>query len=636
MREAQEVGNKTRKQLLEELAAAQSRLNELEGMADAGNRVEGVAAPNETFFAHLLRDARIANLLFDPTGNLVSANALEPGALTLDEYQRAVRESLFESAIWTSHVGSRLASGEVLRVRITVEVKRDGDDATRRRRWPKGVAHLESTVSSLGQQGYLVQVQDITQEVESKAALREREVFFRSVFQGIPYPTVVWRHTGGGNFVLHFFNSSAQAATEGRLAQFEGATLDQFYSHEPAFAARVRRSFETGEPISEEVQYTFKTTGMVRFIRITSAKVGHEYVIDSMTDLTELKQTQEALVENEARFRRLLDNAPDIVYRLGLKPVPHYEYISPAVETITGYTPRELMADLTLAGARVYPDDRQEQPSSLNEMPAVGAPSLFRWIRKDGKVVWIEHRYVIVYEDGEPVAFEGIGREVTAEVEARQVLERSLSEKHMLLQEVHHRVKNNLSILGSLIELQAATINDPEARDILRDTQSRILSVARVHEALYSAGEDMTHIDLADYVSRLGSELREAYAGQRVGIEYELVHYPVSQQRAIHFGLLVNELISNAFKHAFPHTNGKQGRVQVCLEEVKNSLRLIVQDNGVGLPENFDPQKSDSLGVQVVDMLVEQMEGTIAYLSAADSGTEVRVEIPTNQLTNGR
>lgn len=513
MRDVIDVGNKTRKQLLQELAAAQIRLNELERLKDAGARAENRAPVGETHFAHLFKDTRIANLLFDTQGNLVSANLAAVGALGIAEYQRAVRESLFESAMWTPEIRSRLARGEVLRVRITLDVGAlSGSAEGRPGSWPNGVAHLESTVSSLGRQGYLVQVQDITQEVESKAALRERETFFRSVFQAIPSPTVVWRHIGGGNFVLHFYNASAGAATEGRLSEYQGASLDAFFAHEPGFAERVRRSFRTGETLSAEQEYTFRTTGKKRYIRATSARVGHEYVIGTITDLTELKETQGALVE------------------------------------------------------------------------------------------------------------------------ARRVLERSLNEKQILLQEVHHRVKNNLSILSSLIELQAAAFDDPTVREILRDTQARMLSVARVHEALYSSGEDTTHIDLADYVSRLGDELREAYAGQGVEIEYELANFALSQQRAIHFGLLVNELISNALKHAFPAGCAGPARVRICLKELDGHLRLIVKDNGVGLPENFDPKATGSLGVQVIDMLVDQMQGMVEYLSGQGTGTEVRVLIPEEQL----
>lgn len=633
MREAVEVGNKTRKQLLEELAAAQSRLNELETVQDAPNRVENGSPTGESHFAHLFRDARVANLLFDPLGNLVSANT-GSGTLSEDEYQRAIRESLFQGAMWTEDIRARLASGEVLRFRITVDVgNRVQAVEARPSTWPKGVAHLEATVSSLGLQRYLVQVQDITQEVESKAALRERESFFRSVFQAIPSPCVVWRHVGEGRLVLHFYNSAARALSNGGLAELEGQTVEEVYAHEPEFAERVRHSFVTGESITSEKEYSFRTTGQKRYIRITSAKVGPEYVVESVADLTELKQAQEALAENEARFRRLLDNAPDIVYRVTLKPETRYEYISPAAESITGYTPEELMSDLTLAGTRVYPEDRTDPPASPDLMPPVGGPQLFRWIRKDGEVIWLEHRYVMVYEDGEPVALEGISREVTAQVEARRVLERSLNEKQLLLQEVHHRVKNNLGILSSLIELQAATLADARLRAILRDTQNRIMSVARVHEALYSTGEDTSHIDLADYVSRLGAELREAYGGQGVVIEYEMVSYALSQQRAIHFGLLVNELISNALKHAFPGHGPRPARIDVCLAEVNGSLRLVVQDNGTGLPQDFNPQATNSLGVQVVAMLVDQMEGTVEYFSAPGAGTEVRVIIPKAQLS---
>ncbi len=112
-----------------------------------------------------------------------------------------------------------------------------------------------------------------------------------------------------------------------------------------------------------------------------------------------------------------------------------------------------------------------------------------------------------------------------------------------------------------------------------------------------------------------------------------MVHYALSQQRAIHFGLLVNEMISNAFKHAFPGPQNGSACIQVCISEMNGTLSLIVQDNGVGLPDDFDPQTTRSLGVQVIEMLVEQMEGTVLYQSRPGAGTEVRVEIPKSQLS---
>jgi PAS domain S-box-containing protein len=637
-----ELANKTRKQLLDELEAAQTRIEELETTKGGWNRVSPSQPSGETHFARLFREARITNLLFDGDGNLLSANVDALNKLGLVEYQAALRQSLFQSAYWTPEMRARLAAGEVLRVHLTLEVgaaslppKAVPGVAPMTSATPS-VAHLESTVSALGESAYLVQVHDITTEVQSKAALKERETFFRSVFQAIPYPTAVWRHVEGDKFVLHFYNSSADTATHGRLKEFEGIDLDEFYSHAPDFAERVKEAWRTGQPVGAEQPYTFRTTGEERYIRITSAKVSAEYVIDSMTDLTELKRVQEALVENEARFRRLLDNAPDIVYRLALKPEVKYEYISPAATEVTGFTPEELMSDLAFAATRIDPEDQRDPPAAIDDLPERGEPQLLRWRHKDGRTIWLEHRYVVVRDDyGRSVAIEGISRDVTAQVEARHVLERSLNEKEMLLQEVHHRVKNNLAILSSLLELQAVTLDDAGLRDIVRDTQARILSVARVHEALYQTG-DVAGIDLGEYVSRLTGALREAYvAGQGVEVEYALDRYVVSQHRAIHFGLMVNELISNAFKHAFPPDSEQAGRVRVTLREAGDALRLVVQDDGIGLPAGFDFGTVDSLGMQVVAMLVEQMSGEIQYDSAPGKGTRALVVIPKRELENG-
>ena len=252
-----QLANKTRKQLLDELAAAQTRIVELETTAGGWNRIAPSGSDGETHFARLFREARITNLLFDRSGNLLSANPDALNKLGLLDYEAALRRSLFQSGYWTPEMRAQLASGEVLRVHLALELAATPDEEAAARGAVTGsatpsVAHLESTVSALGDNAYLVQVHDVTTDVQSKAALREREIFFRSVFQAIPYPTAVWKHVGEGKFVLHFYNSSAQEATLGRLAELEGIDLDEFYTHAPDFAARVRESFYTGAPVVAE------------------------------------------------------------------------------------------------------------------------------------------------------------------------------------------------------------------------------------------------------------------------------------------------------------------------------------------------------------------------------------------------
>jgi len=464
---------------------------------------------DETHYAYLIHDAEIAHFLFSPDGNLVSQNTAQLKLAGAANLAGTIRRALFEGAYWTPELADRLAGGEVLRLRVAFDGSNPDTGALGTEGalpGPSGVVHLECTVSSLGEQGYAIQAHDVTDEVESKAALRNRELFFRSVFQAIPYPTVVWKYEGSDRFTLHFYNASATEYSNGHLKKFDGADLDEFYSHEPRFAQRVRESFRTGQPVRVEQLYKLRTTGEERYVRITSASVGREYVLDSLADLTELRRTQEALIV------------------------------------------------------------------------------------------------------------------------AQQALERSLAEKELLLQEVHHRVKNNLSLLNSLLELQGAVLENDQLRAILRDTQHRILSVARVHEALYAASE-VTHIDLAGYIQRLGSELCEALAGHGIEVKYDLDRYCVSQEGAIYYGLLVNELISNAFKHAFPKRLDRPGSVMVRLHVRDDCIELSVEDNGIGLPPQFSPEQSGSLGVHVVAMLVEQMDGAVTYESRPGQGTLVRVQI---------
>ena len=171
-------------------------------------------------------------------------------------------------------------------------------------------------------------------------------------------------------------------------------------------------------------------------------------------------------------------------------------------------------------------------------------------------------------------------------------------------------------------------------REIVRDTQNRILSVARYTRRCTrpAATRGSTW---ATYLSRLGEELTEAYLGQGAQVEYDLARCIVSQQRAIHFGLMVNELVSNSFKHAFPSELGPAGASAADAARGLDAVCVGVEDNGVGLPAGFSIESAETLGVQVVAMLVEQMNGKMTTVSSAGEGTQVEVEIPKSELLNG-
>lgn len=187
----------------------------------------------------------------------------------------------------------------------------------------------------------------------------------------------------------------------------------------------------------------------------------------------------------------------------------------------------------------------------------------------------------------------------------------SLREKDVLLQEVHHRVKNNLQLVSSLINLQLALLPEGEARTALEECQGRIHAVAIVHEAIYSA-RDYARVSIATYVRSLASSIFHALgaAPREIGMELEIGELQLPVDKAIPCGLILNELISNSLKHAFPPGRSGLLRVQVALMP-DGRLEVVVADDGVGLPSDFSPEACTSVGMQVVCALVEQLDAQL-------------------------
>ena len=200
------------------------------------------------------------------------------------------------------------------------------------------------------------------------------------------------------------------------------------------------------------------------------------------------------------------------------------------------------------------------------------------------------------------------------EVETR--LQSSLAEKEVLLREVHHRVKNNLSVVDSLLSMQARYVNDVEALKSLSDSQRRIHTMALIHEQLYQS-QDVGKVDFGEYLQRLVGNLYSSTSFNINQIELKLDLTPTSLNidTAISMGLMVNELLTNAFKYAFP--DDTQGLIEVILYESTedSKLHLIIRDNGVGLPKNFDfyatNAQSASLGLRLVRILTQQLRASL-------------------------
>ncbi len=187
----------------------------------------------------------------------------------------------------------------------------------------------------------------------------------------------------------------------------------------------------------------------------------------------------------------------------------------------------------------------------------------------------------------------------------------SLEEKKVLLREIHHRVKNNLQVISSLLRLQGRYIEDERYQEMFTECQSRIQSMALIHETLYQS-KDLANIDFADYIKKLANSLYQSYSIYRgkIALKMDVESIQISIDYATPSGLILNELISNSLKHAFP--KGREGEIKITLRSVEDEIELVVSDNGVGIPEDLDFRNTESLGLQlVVDLAENQLQGNI-------------------------
>lgn len=204
-------------------------------------------------------------------------------------------------------------------------------------------------------------------------------------------------------------------------------------------------------------------------------------------------------------------------------------------------------------------------------------------------------------------------------------IENSLKEKETLLKEIHHRVKNNLQVISSLLNLQSEHIKDKTDQEIFRESQTRARSMALIHERLYQS-TDLRRIDFAEYIQTLISDLYRTYGGnpEVIKLKMDLEPIMVDINTAVPCGLIINEMVSNVMKHAFP--NGMTGDLNIKFYLKDENLILIVRDNGIGFPQNIDFKNTESLGLSLVNTLIGQIDGEIEIM--ADNGSEFRITFP--------
>jgi two-component sensor histidine kinase/HAMP domain-containing protein len=213
-------------------------------------------------------------------------------------------------------------------------------------------------------------------------------------------------------------------------------------------------------------------------------------------------------------------------------------------------------------------------------------------------------------------------KELTVRKRVERQIKKSLREKEILLKEIHHRVKNNLQIISSLLYFQSKKAANQSSYELFNESQNRIRSMALIHEKLYQS-EDFANINFEEYIRSLASHLITSYGvhSHDIRIQIDAENVPVSIEKAIPCGLIINELISNSLKYAFP--DQKEGEIQIHLKKHEKDIQLIVQDNGIGMSKNIDWETTETLGLRLVHTLVKQLSGSLEVRN--ETGIEFKI-----------
>jgi PAS domain S-box-containing protein len=362
--------------------------------------------------------------------------------------------------------------------------------------------------------------------------------------------------------------------------------------------------------------------------------------LEIATDITERKQIEEALRESEQKFRDLFENSRDGIVITDTR-TKQFVDSNEMFSHMIGYRPEEVK---NLGLVDIHPESGRSHAFEVFEKMArheINVAENLQVRRKDGTIFYADisaypinksnKDYLVgVFRDiTERKQAEELKRHFTEELEQQvrsrtQELEDSLNEKVVLLREVHHRVRNNFQIIISLLSLQSRSIGDEKFSRAMRESQNRIRAMAFVHDTLYTSA-DFARIDLEPYVKYLTTQLFTFFKVRpgTISLILDVKNIFIDINMAIPLGLVINELVSNSLKHAFPE--GRKGQITISIHDVQKGLTLTYQDNGIGFSEGFDWQTTESLGFKLIRVLIDQLDGTIEQEPAKGTLFTIRV-----------
>ena len=444
--------------------------------------------------------------------------------------------------------------------------------------------------------------------IQAEDALKESEEFNRGLVENIPNLVMVYDH----DRKIRYVNPEATTTLGYSVKEMVGTDIITYVNppQHKEIAAATEELFSSNRGKSLEIDLITKA-GQHLTVFSKDAPVHFQNqpaVLILCADITDRKRAEEALRASETRYRRLFEAAHDGILILDAETGQIVD-ANPFLIDLLGFTREEFLGKKiweiglfkdVVANKDNFEELQRKESIRYENLPLETA---------DGQNIAVEFVSNVYMVNDKKVIQCNI-RDITERKKLADLIKVSLAEKETLLREIHHRVKNNLQIVSSMLNMQIRKITDPQTIETLRDSQNRVMSMALVHEHLYR-GKDFAHIDLKNYINALGKGLFQTYAAENSGVRFDLFIQDiyVDINAAIPLGLISNELITNSLKYAFKEKKG--GILSITASEDPHGLTFIVADNGVGMPEGITLENQASLGLRLVHTLTGQLHGTV-------------------------
>ncbi len=364
--------------------------------------------------------------------------------------------------------------------------------------------------------------------------------------------------------------------------------------------------------------------GEIRTVEVFNSPIefkGKTVVFSIVNDITQRKKMENALRKSEEKYKTLFDEDP--YFNIVLSTDGTILDVNNTITKIMGISKDDMIGKNFAQLQSITEENKQDYDSKIKRIlkGEYVEPFESHFTDMNGDISWVLIHLKAIMDYGNISYILAIGSDITKRRIAENEIKSSLVEKNTLLQEIHHRVKNNMQIISSLLNLQIKYVDDGKAVDVLRESQNRIKSMAMIHDKLYMS-EDLKRINFVDYIKNLVSNLFYSYnVEDTIKPVFKIDMISLNMETAVPCGLIISELVSNSLKYAFP--DGMVGEIFISLRSKQDNYELIISDNGVGLPEEFDIKNSKTLGLMLVNSLTDQIDGKISI--NGDNGTRCTI-----------